>query len=483
MSKKILLPLIAILMCLSLSSCGIMKIAKAGVEATENAIEAQEAERKKAEEEQKRKEEAEKKEAERLALEAQKKADEEAQKAAEEEARIASLKNEIEKGPLIITATGYMSSFNPYYDEGDEDSPLLSYESHQDYLYVAEPGYDALQEAFRGIEKVRYDERQYSKENTDEAVELEYSENNSVPFGLPWNSDYITTIIRNDSIVCSIDISNSMWLGGAHPSYAAVGININPSTGEEYDIKDFVSDYDLLYETVKDYLTDLNENDEYMAGSLYDAWEEYLYDRFYQSEYPLEWTVMDDGLHIFFNPYDLAPWAAGMIEMDLTLEDYPDVLKGNMFYNEYTTVIEHEYPEATTTKYWDEVFTPMSEKIGYLGFFDCVDKLDELQYEYDAGKPYDSETTGDITIEDSESGYKSNLLFWPNSEDNTDPDDVSLYTIWYRGEEISGFVEDHYHEEEVTYYVLNEETKEQVYVDNVEEMARMIFDVIPEYGW
>lgn len=123
---------------------------------------------------------------------------------------------------------------------------------------------------------------------------------------------------RADTRVLSLLYENLYYAGGAHGSYFYFGENFDTKTGKKLKLADVVTDMDALPALVSEQL-DIY----YGEVGFYDDLnlEEYFRD----SEQEISWTLDYNGITIFFNPYDIAPYASGVQNVTILFADHPDL--------------------------------------------------------------------------------------------------------------------------------------------------------------
>ena len=221
---------------------------------------------------------------------------------------------ETEETLVVAKPTYYLNN----YDSSDEGTTINYW---AEGLTVLNDGWDNIKSAFDNYNadvKATLDSEYESALESAEEYGMDDEE---------WAYESRVIFERADEVVVSFYRGTYMYLGGAHPSYLLSGYNYDSKSGQKLDIKDVVNDYDELYGEVRDYL---NESDYQADGELYEDWENTVYAYFYDDSYDLVWTFTNDGLEISFNPYELAPYAAGMIVVDLPYDEY-----GNNIREEY----------------------------------------------------------------------------------------------------------------------------------------------------
>lgn len=131
---------------------------------------------------------------------------------------------------------------------------------------------------------------------------------------------------RADSKVVSIVDFYEMYSGGMHPGYYYSGYNYDPKTGKEINIHDVITDIPGLNDAVSKAL------DEYYYYLSIDkdvlAW-------YFEADNieSLNWTLDYNGVTVYFNPYDLAPFVAGAQSVTISVKEYPEIFDTSYFGN------------------------------------------------------------------------------------------------------------------------------------------------------
>ena len=122
----------------------------------------------------------------------------------------------------------------------------------------------------------------------------------------------ISLVRYDDKYLCFIEFIyvNTM---GAHGMYYQNGYTYDVKTGEKLSVLDFVKDKEELRTFLKKWIQD--NNDEY--GFFDDALN--TVDSYINGEYELQFYINKD-LTVMFQPYDIAPYAAGLIEVKIDKE-------------------------------------------------------------------------------------------------------------------------------------------------------------------
>lgn len=149
------------------------------------------------------------------------------------------------------------------------------------------------------------------------AVEMEASS----PYCVASGAD----VVRVDDRMFSIWASYYYDQGGAHPNHYDDSINIDPATGRIYTISDVIADTDGFAQAVRDEMTkeypdSIEGIDEYHYGDGDVFQEKYDEDTY-------TWFLTDEGLTLYFSPYEIDAYAAGDYEVTLSYDDYPNLVQ------------------------------------------------------------------------------------------------------------------------------------------------------------
>lgn len=141
----------------------------------------------------------------------------------------------------------------------------------------------------------------------------------------PYCAESGVHVVRVDDRMFSIRASYYYDQGGAHPNHYDESINIDPATGRVYTISDVIADTDGFAQAVRDEMTkeypdSIEGIDEYHYGDGDVFQEKYDEDTY-------TWFLTDEGLTLYFSPYEIDAYAAGDYEVTLSYEDYPDLVQ------------------------------------------------------------------------------------------------------------------------------------------------------------
>lgn len=139
------------------------------------------------------------------------------------------------------------------------------------------------------------------------------------------------TTARQDMEIVSLLLVNSTYCGGAHPNYTQSAYN--------YDLtrKTQLSLADVLYSDAADLLLSqllhqLGERLSSLEGyGLFPEYQETVTAYFSAPNLTPYWYFSDNGLVIYFNCYDIAPYAAGIIKVEFPYDTLDGILLPEYF--------------------------------------------------------------------------------------------------------------------------------------------------------
>jgi hypothetical protein len=117
----------------------------------------------------------------------------------------------------------------------------------------------------------------------------------------------ITCTYQNDKYLSLLN-NTYIFTMGAHGITVINGYTYDAKTGKELKLSDFVKDREELRKFLKDWV---NKQEE---GMFYPEAEENI-DMYFEGENELQFVLIDNELHVIFQQYDVAPYAAGIIEV------------------------------------------------------------------------------------------------------------------------------------------------------------------------
>lgn len=216
--------------------------------------------------------------------------------------------------PVIEAAT--LSKKN---EDGEQELVSVIY----DEIYLMNEGYSALAGTLAQNNREAGKQAEAAFDEISKAAEESYEEtkkDGGTFAGYAWETRI--TVTRADEKVFSYRTDSYENTGGAHPMSGSAGLSYDSQTGKELQLSDVVSDQDALYEKLIEKLEAFSE--ENGGGVLFDEYKDTVRGMvdgtaIEGSDEPakLQWTLSDTGMTVYFNPYDVAPYAAGQITIEL----------------------------------------------------------------------------------------------------------------------------------------------------------------------
>lgn len=126
---------------------------------------------------------------------------------------------------------------------------------------------------------------------------------------IPYMSEHSFDITYDEYNIISVVCADSNFSGGFHPSYNMYSMTYNLETGTMVGIGDiFKSGLHYIKEDVYNRFKSLiEENPDLYYDDATECLDEAL------SE--LKWYLAEDGVHFYLNPYEIAPYSAGVVEV------------------------------------------------------------------------------------------------------------------------------------------------------------------------
>ena len=145
-------------------------------------------------------------------------------------------------------------------------------------------------------------------------------------WGLPYCAEYGIEVLRWDDSMFVYRVSTYGWAGGAHGFGASTYYSFDVATGKQLDISDFIADSGELGDRIMDKLKkEYPDNEEIVNGEEYFSPLETIKSEI--EDKTLDCAVYGDGLHVDFDQYEIASYAAGAFEVTLTAEDYGETMR------------------------------------------------------------------------------------------------------------------------------------------------------------
>lgn len=208
---------------------------------------------------------------------------------------------------------------NSRYDDVWEDSQRICYSNYRKIWLDDGEGGDAqagakgFPQLAQALEELN-DETEKSVGKTMEELESQAREQVRNGYFQPLSCQSDSWAVRADSQVLSILTSDSVYMGGAHGDYGYSGITFDSQSGRKMELTEVVTDLDRLVELASDRLTEKYPDVDFFEPPRNVLQEE-------AENGSLVWTVGYQGITLYFNPYELAPYAYGMQSVTILYEE------------------------------------------------------------------------------------------------------------------------------------------------------------------
>lgn len=160
-----------------------------------------------------------------------------------------------------------------------------------------------------------------------------------------YNSSDLSHVLRADKHVLSLLKNNYSYQGGAHGYYMVYGEAYDVESGKILSVSDVVKDEATFIGRIKDRLIE-NYPD---TGFMVDL-DEY-FDSVTKGEYELYWSIDYSGITVYFEPYDIASYADGILKVRFSFEEDGDLI------NEKYMSVPDDYITPVTT--WTEAYADL----------------------------------------------------------------------------------------------------------------------------
>ena len=220
-------------------------------------------------------------------------------------------------------------------EEQDENAPLGIYKTElsNSYFEMVNDNYYSLyatNQFFLADEEttLRYPEladalmqlKEQKEHNFDMATESLLDshqfmiETESYPIDL---TDYTECrVLRADNVLFSFIETNENYYGGAHGMYSVAGYAYDVETGKELSFTDIVVDESKIRDLIAEKLDE--EYGDIFFDDIYTLIDQYDFNS-------LCWSISYFAVTLYFNPYDLGPYASGSQQVVFPFSEYADL--------------------------------------------------------------------------------------------------------------------------------------------------------------
>lgn len=208
-----------------------------------------------------------------------------------------------------------------------DDGTALLYESYYEVEFSAQdPKLDAWVDS--ELDEI---EQSYHFESSDLLKKAQEHYNDSKETFYTYSNYLNMGVARHDDRIMSMLAVNSVYSGGAHPITLQTSYNLDLKSKKCLKLEDIIveSAVDEMYQLV---LSGLKEDFLNLGGGvLYDDYMETIQKLMEYGNLTPYWYLNYHGLVIYFNQYEIAPYAAGIIKVVVPYEDLEGILKEEYF--------------------------------------------------------------------------------------------------------------------------------------------------------
>lgn len=145
-------------------------------------------------------------------------------------------------------------------------------------------------------------------------------------------------VARHDRKIVSLLVLSSIYSGGAHSNAVQTAWNLDMEQGSVLTLADILCESaaqqlaELVRQSIDEKFQSLGQ------GALFDGYEQTIEDAFRPDMMTPYWYLTDEGLTVFFNQYELGPYAAGIIKTLIRYEDLEGILREEYFPGKYAQI-------------------------------------------------------------------------------------------------------------------------------------------------
>lgn len=143
-----------------------------------------------------------------------------------------------------------------------------------------------------------------------------------------WTSYSDVAAQRMDESYVSVLIYNSVYLGGAHPSNEQVAMNFDTATGTLLSLSRIFRT-ECKDSILKLLLSRLKEMES--SFQLFSGYQSTVQEKFEQmpADMTQNWFLTDRGITFFYNPYEISPYASGVVAVELNYAELSGYLRAD----------------------------------------------------------------------------------------------------------------------------------------------------------
>ncbi len=184
------------------------------------------------------------------------------------------------------------------------------------------------------------------------------------------------SILRADTNAVGLLMLFDGYSGGAHGYYGYIGNAFDTKTGKKLELKDVVTDistfFDKVLERLKEQYSDIYE----------DFWDPEGYIEELKKEPNISWSLSNEGVTVYFNPYEISSYADGVQFVTVYFDEIPDIFnpKYTETADEYVIPIVNGQPvsirmNGTRENLIVETISHWDEEYDYVSYYEYIISL------------------------------------------------------------------------------------------------------------
>ena len=213
-----------------------------------------------------------------------------------------------------------------YLSERSEDGSDFYLDAFHDSLRLTPESAAAFPALDKALEDYRTDSEKKVKELAEKYLkQRKENPENVYDEKVPYAIQDQCCVRRADETAVSFLYSDYSYAGGVHGGTEISGGNYDTGSGKELLLDDIVKDKDGLVEALKKELVD-----KYGEDTFFPEMPETLAKEVRQEDdLELTWVLEPQGVSFFFSPYEIGPYASGVLSVILPYASYGDLFTEN----------------------------------------------------------------------------------------------------------------------------------------------------------
>lgn len=196
-------------------------------------------------------------------------------------------------------------------------------------LKAEDEGYEALNKSFADLIEANKKQLYSHLESNKDIIgseEENAKDSSTETVGMNKTVDLSIRIKRADNIAVSFLNETYEFFGGVHPVTMNESHNFNSKTGQEIKFEEVVKDKDEFYKVLIKTL-----EDDGRAADFFEDYKETIKEELNNNK--LKWNLLDKAIEITFDSYEVAAYAVGQTEVEISAQEHPELFNSGFFIN------------------------------------------------------------------------------------------------------------------------------------------------------